>query len=427
MAPDVSIIGLGKVGLPMAAGFAAAGVTVSGYDQDPARRALLLDHDPDSAEIRFEKGLSDSLKTGKPNLRPALTLAEAIAASDISFVIVPTPSQPDGSFALDYVIAVFAEIGKALKVKPVAHAVVLVSTVSPGAMTDTLAILLEHHSGLKLGADFHLLYAPALIALGDVIAGFMRPDFAFVGETDPVGGDRLSAFYAAILPDGTPLHRMSAQSVEIAKIALNNFLTLKISFSNIVGSLCDRTPGADALDVLHALGDDHRIGSAYLRPGMPFGGPCLPRDNAALAASLNAAALTAELPDAALAANAGHMVRLAERAEGGPGKTVAVMGLGYKNNSNLTLGSGAIEICNLIAKTGAKVRAFDPLIRDMDLEALDDAVEQFADIAKAVSGCNTVLITHFCAEYGAIKPHIDETVKVIDISGHYKGSISPHQ
>lgn len=392
---EISIIGLGKVGLPMAAGFGAAGVKVTGFDSDPGRGELLQTHDPEDRTICLEAGLSAALVKARPNLQAADNIGEALEASDISFVIVPTPSEADGSFSLDYVADAFAEIGQALPHLNRPHLIVLVSTVSPGSVSGTLIGILEKHSGLKLGKGFHLAYSPALIALGDVICGFMQPDFAFVGETHSEGGDQLAAFYRDILPENTPLHRMSAQSVEIAKIALNNFLTMKISFSNLIGQLCNETIGADAHQVLGALGDDHRIGSAYLKPGMPFGGPCLPRDNAALASSLQKAGLASDLPDAAFRINQELMRQLANLTDPGPGKRIAVIGLGYKAGSNLTDESAAIIICNHIAQTGAEVRVGDPQINNMDLTNLDADVQLFADLEEAVRGCDTVLITGY--------------------------------
>lgn len=411
----ISIIGLGKVGLPMAAGFGAAGVKVTGYDSDPKRRALLLAHDLEDRAICFEEGLSAALDKARPNLQTADNMAEALLASEICFVIVPTPSEADGSFSLDYVAAAFAEIGQALPLLDRVQLIVLVSTVSPGSVSETLIGVLEKHSGLVLGKGFHLAYSPALIALGDVIKGFLQPDFAFIGETHAGGGDQLAAFLRDILPKDTPLHRMSAQSVEIAKIALNNFLTMKISFSNLIGQLCDETSGADANHVLGALGDDHRIGRDCLKPGMPFGGPCLPRDNAALAASLQKAGLAPDFPNAAFGINQEQMRLLANLTDPGPGKIIAVIGLGYKAGSNLTDDSAAIVICNQIAQAGAEVRASDLQINHMDLTALDADVMRFADIEEAVRGCDTVLITGYAKTDIDVRNICHPTTRVIDI------------
>src|SRR5262249_54009536 len=156
-----------------------------------------------------------------------------IERASIVFLVVPTPSMPSGDFLLDHVTAVLTELAYTVRHRDLPLLIVLVSTVSPGSVYGALLPLLVELTGRACGDGFSFCYSPALIALDHVVPGFLRPDFAFVGEVDKTGADRLECYYRHVLSNETRLFRMSAQSVEIAKLALNNFLTLKISFANL--------------------------------------------------------------------------------------------------------------------------------------------------------------------------------------------------
>lgn len=411
----LAVIGLGKVGLPIAAALASSGSKVVGYDPNLIRRRLLKYHNPTQDEILYENELSESLTIGADNLTAADTVAKVILNSAISFIIVPTPSLEDGSFSLAYIEDVCHDIGKALRDKTDSHLIVLVSTVSPGSVASTIIPILERVSGKTCGKGFNFCYSPALIALGDVISGFVQPDFAFVGEVDCAGADRLEELYTNLLPAGTPLHRMSAQSVEIAKIALNNFLTMKIGFSNLIGHLCDRTPNANAQDVLDALGEDKRIGKKFLKAGMGFGGPCLPRDNAALSASFTSVDIDPYFPDAILRSNEDHTLRLASLA--GSHQRVAVLGLGYKSNTPVTLDSASITLCNTLVSRGYDVYAFDPLADKMDLRALRDEVILLSTLTEALDKAETVFLTVDQKAIGFSFENLPAARQLIDLSG----------
>lgn len=390
--PTVAVIGLGKVGLPLAAALATRGVQVQGFDPQANRRALLRSHDPAQADIRHERGLSDALISAESRLHAADSIASAVAAADFAFVIVPTPSQADGHFSPEAVEAALAAIGEAPDRRG-GLVVSVVSTVSPGTTRSRLQPLLERHANQYCGEGISLCYSPALIALGNVLDGFLKPDFAFVGEVDTVGADRLERFFADTFISGVPLRRMSAESVEVAKIALNNFLTTKISFANLIGQLCETIRGADAAAVLGALGQDSRIGPKCLAPGLGFGGPCLPRDTAALAASLAGAGLHGSLPETVGVLNEQHTDFLAQIDGPVDGRSVTVLGLAYKAGSNVTIDSAAVALCNRLAELGASVTAMDPSTRAMDLSALDAGIRVVSEPGADIMDCDLLLAT----------------------------------
>jgi UDPglucose 6-dehydrogenase len=369
-----AVIGVGKVGLCLAACLASVRGRVLAFDTDPAQLQILHDPRSDDRRLAYEAGLSDLLDANGARIIPSDSIERTIANSAMSFIVLPTPSKADGSFSLAYLAEAFEAIGAALSSMRHWHTVVLVSTVSPGSVRGSLLPILERASGKRCGADFGLVYSPALIALGTVIRGFRQPDFAFVGEVDGRGADELVRLYEEFLERDTQIARMSAESVEIAKIALNNFLTMKISFANLIGELCDRSHRADADAVLGAIGLDARVGPRLLAPGMGFGGPCLPRDNAALGQALATANLPRSLPDSVRENNVLHDRLLIARGGKSPG-SAAVFGLGYKPGSPITLDSAAIRMCNALVEANADpVYAIDPLVSAMDLSELDSRV-----------------------------------------------------
>jgi len=154
--------------------------------------------------------------------------------------------------------------------------VIICCTVLPGYIAQTGRYLLRDCENTTLS------YNPEFIAQGDVINGLLHPDMVLIGEGSPEIGARLETIYKASTQNTPAIHRMAPESAEITKLAVNCFVTMKISYANMIGDIADRTPGADKNEVLGAVGKDSRVGSKYLRPGYGFGGPCFPRDNRAL-------------------------------------------------------------------------------------------------------------------------------------------------
>jgi UDPglucose 6-dehydrogenase len=417
-----AVIGMGKVGIPLATALASRGVRVAAFDRDPVRRALLREIDLSHPEIAAE-GLGAILARRDLALTVSESMAEALAAATIAFVIVPTPSTAGGSFSLDFVEDALREMAPRLRERDSKLLVVLVSTVSPGSVDGAVLPLLTRLAGGPCGSAYNFCYSPALIALDHVVLGFLQPDFAFVGEVDAEGADRLENYYRQVLMPGTPLRRMSAQSVEVAKLALNNFLTLKISFANLVGHLCSRTPGADAADVLDAMGSDSRIGARFLMAGAGFGGPCLPRDNAALAAALEALALPTALPQAALALNRTHAALLIEHfGLNGLGR-VGILGLGYKGGSRLADDAFAVSLANALHQADNQVAAYDPLLAEMDLRALDPAIRTSAVPDNSLAQLDALILTDFVPGHRPFLDALSPLARLFDLSAGGSSSL----
>jgi UDPglucose 6-dehydrogenase len=390
MTATYSVIGLGKLGASMAGAIASRGFNVIGVDANP----LAVERLNAGIAPVAETGLSELVIANRQRLWATLSHREAVLGSDVSFVVVPTPSDEQGGFSLQYATEAFRAIGRALAEKRDYHLVVLTSTVLPGATRYGLLPVLEAESGKACGTNFGLCYGPEFIALGSVIRDFLNPDFTLIGEFDDRAGSLLEQCYAAILTNRAPSRRMSLENAELAKIALNTFVTAKISFANMLADICERLPGGDVDVVSDAIGLDRRVGRPYLTGGLGFGGPCFPRDNVALAYFARALGVEALLPEATQRAN-DHVVRTAiERIDRlAAGSTVAVLGLAYKPLSHVVERSQGLEIARGLAQRGLRVLAYDPLATESARQELDGSVQLCGSVDECLSAADTVVIT----------------------------------
>ena len=391
MIKDVSVIGLGKLGASMAAGMASRGFSVIGVDID--RRAVEAIN-AGRAPVQ-ETGLDEMISENRERLRATLSHVEAIVQSDISFVIVPTPSDARGAFSLQYAAFAFREIGRALAKKDGYHVVVLTSTVLPGSTRYGLLPILERESGKRCGPDFGLCYSPEFIALGSVIRDFLNPDFYLIGEFDRRSGDMLQSVDERISMCNSPCRRMTLENAELAKIALNSFVTMKISFANMLADLCERIPGGDVDAVSNALGMDTRIGRKYLTGGLGYGGPCFPRDNVAISFLARELGAADDLPATTDRVNRAIADRVVKDLQGKveKGATVAVLGLSYKPFSHVVEESQGIMLARALADNGYRVLAYDPLANEAALKELHYRALILSSAEECLREAEVILIT----------------------------------
>ena len=346
----------------MAAAIASRGFNVIGVDVNQRSVDLL---NAGRAPVQ-ETNLDEMVAANKERIRATRSHEEAILNSDLTFVIVPTPSDDRGAFSLQYAAWAFKEIGRALAKKKDYHVVVLTSTVLPGAMRYGLLPILEAASGKVCGRDFGLCYSPEFIALGSIIRDFLNPDFTLVGEFDERCGKILENAYAGIMLNNSPSKRMSLENAELTKITVNAFVTTKITFANMLVDLCERIPGGNVDVVTAAVGADKRIGPKYLKGAIGYGGPCFPRDNVAPGFMARALGSRADLSEITDSVNRALPEKIVKRLRGfvRRGTTVAILGLAYKPHSQIIEESQAIELAWGLFKAGARVVAYDPLARD---------------------------------------------------------------
>jgi UDPglucose 6-dehydrogenase len=395
-----SVIGLGKLGCSMAAAIASKGFEVVGVD--------ISKHAVDLVNKGFapvpETDLEKTIQANKSRLQATLSHTDAILNSEISFVIVPTPSDDKGAFSLQYAKWAFREIGCALKEKETYHLVVLTSTVLPGSTRYGLLSVLEKESGKKCGKDFGLCYSPEFIALGSIIKDFLNPDFTLVGEFDKRSGDVLEESYANIMSNSPPCRRMSLENAELTKVALNTFVTTKISYANMLSELCEKIPGGDVDIVTNAIGSDSRVGKKYLTGALGYGGPCFPRDNRALgylAKKLDVNARIAETTDkennAIVPKAVAHIQALIS-----PSDTVAVLGMAYKPSSYIIEESQGAHLADSLAKSGVRVVTYDPLAAETVRNEFKNRVVVLDSLEECLKQAKVFLVTTADPEFKQI-------------------------
>ncbi len=401
MIKDVSVIGLGKLGASMAAAFASRGLNVVGVDVNERSVNLVNEGKAPVQETDLEKYISEN----HDRIRATMSHEDAVLNSDVSFVIVPTPSDENGSFSLQYASWAFKEIGKALAAKDTYHNVIMTSTVLPGACRYGLIPILEKESGKKAGVDFGLCYSPEFIALGSIIRDFLNPDFTLIGEYDEKSGSQLEEIYSEVMLNHSASKRMSLENAELTKISVNTFVTTKITFANMLADMCEQIPGGDIDVVTDALGTDLRIGNRYLKGAIGYGGPCFPRDNVALSYLARVLGTEASIAETTDSYNRSIARDFAAKMKSrvGEGKTVAVLGLAYKPMSHVVEESQGVYLADALAKSGARVVAYDPLANEMAAAELKDHVVILDSMKQCLEQADVVMVTTPDAEFADIK------------------------
>lgn len=352
----VAVIGLGKLGAVLAGVLANRGHTVIGVD---VNQNVVDQVDVGHAPV-VETGLQVLYDQAAYNLTATTDFRQAVARSTIAFIIVPTPTDHTDGFTSRYVIEAVTEIGQALQTETKRYTVVVCSTVMPGETNGAIRSALEVASGREIGPSLGLCYSPEFIALGSVIHDMTHPDMVLMGAADDASMLDLYDVIAGV-PQSDPVYfRLSLIDAEIAKISLNTYITMKISFANLLGEICQEIDGADASWVTAAIGADSRVGSRYITPGGAYGGPCFPRDTKAFAVMARNVGVSPDLADASDAINQRQAEQLAD--ELGKCDAVTVLGLSYKPHTNVTENSFGVDLTNLLQFQGVVVTTYDPVV-----------------------------------------------------------------
>lgn len=356
----LSVIGLGKLGACYAAFYASKGFNVLGYDINGENVRLLNEG---LAPVK-EPGLSELIRNNKELISATTDLGRLLTETDLTFMILPTPSRKDGLFSVEYILSVAKAIGPHLNKKNKYHVFVLVSTVLPGDSDNHIIPAFEKHSKKKHGKDFGYAYSPSLIAIGDILNNLENPDFVFLGTHDDRSEVALAEIYENIYNKERPIEHMNIESAELAKISLNSYVTMKITFANILGELCSKLPHADVDEITTTLGKDRRIGKAYLRSGLGYGGTCFPRDNFAFSAM--ARRLGVATPIALVTHNLNNDIwkktlSLIHKHAIKQKDIIGVLGISYKPNTTLSEESQARFITENLVSLRYKVILFEPL------------------------------------------------------------------
>jgi UDPglucose 6-dehydrogenase len=373
------VVGLGKLGLPLAAVLADAGFHTFGIDKNAPHVEILKQNkfvspEPELNEL-LERNRSNLVFTSEFNL---------IKDCDIFFLIVPTPSLSDGNFDNQYLISALTDLLDSWDGLSGEKTIVIVSTVMPGTCKDIFLPLIEKHiSSNRSNLLLNLLYSPEFIALGSVVYNLRNPDMTLVGCDEP---SRANVFLEVMerITNGKPAtQNLSLTEAEVVKLMVNCFVTMKISFANFIGEISEVLPGTDKYKISKALGMDTRIGGKYLRPGLGFAGPCFPRDNTALIAFAQENGLKASLGLATDEINLRQPLNVFNRIkkEFPDVKQIVIMGITYKPHSSVTEQSQTLLIANLLSNNGFNVRLFDPILTNDDMPQFEflNSIDEIAD------------------------------------------------
>ena len=400
----ISIIGLGKLGAPMAAVYASKGFEVIGVDKNLSFVEAL---NKGLAPVQ-ENQLQDFIDLGRKHLSATVDTIQAVQNTDVTFIIVPTPSGPDGTFTNKYVVEAIKEVGAGIKEKDTYHLVVVTSTVMPGSTNGEIRQALEQASGRLVGESLGLCYSPEFIALGTVIRDMLHPDFFLIGESDKKAGDLLVSLYRQACHNQPRMERMNFVNAELTKISVNTFVTTKISYANMLSDICDYLPDADVDVVTQAVGCDSRIGSKYLRGGVAYGGPCFPRDNVAfsrLAHMVGANAEVAVATDTINRHQKDRITHLIQNLDYQP-KTIGILGLSYKPGTNVIEESQGIALAAALHKKGFQVMVYDPLALAPAQAVLGNYVGYAGSASECVQKSDALIITTAWPEFTTLEPSL---------------------
>lgn len=354
----ISVIGLGKLGAPLAAVFASKGFSVVGTDLN---RTFVDAINRGEAPVD-EPRLQELIERNQDRLTATMDAVAAVAESEATFVIVPTPSDAAGVFSNRFLLAAVETVGAGVRRKSGYHLVVITSTVMPGSTGGEIRAALEAHSGRTVGSTLGLCYNPEFIALGSVVRDMLSPDMILIGESDPRAGELLERIYEQSCDNKPAIRRMNFVNAELTKISVNTFVTTKISYANMLADICDRIPEADVDVVTQAVGSDSRIGGKYLRGAIGYGGPCFPRDNVAFGALARSLGARAELAEATDSVNRYQVERLVGAVQShvrGSGP-IGILGLAYKPETSVVEESQGLALAARLASEGYDVVAYDP-------------------------------------------------------------------
>lgn len=356
------ILGTGYVGLVTAACLAEMGNDVSCVDVNEKVVETLKQGAVHIHEPGLEPMVQRNYAEGR--LSFSTSLAESIKGAAAVFICVGTPSRPDGSCDLSYVLQAATEIGQNMEAPLV---VVDKSTVPVGTADAVHLAIVEEQKKRGVSIPFNVVSNPEFLKEGDAVNDFMKPDRIILGVHTEESAAVMREIYAPFARKHDKIIVTSVRSAEMIKYAANCMLATKISFINEIANICERV-GADVREVRTGIGADHRIGYQFIYPGLGFGGSCFPKDIRALIHTAKTAGVEPELLQAVERVNKRQKISMAKRVEeyfyqqsGVKGKTLAIWGLSFKANTDDLRESAALDIIDYLTARGMRVQAFDPV------------------------------------------------------------------
>jgi UDPglucose 6-dehydrogenase len=416
------MIGGGYVGLVSGACFAELGNDVAIVEADPAKLGLLRQGGIPIYEPGLDLLVADNVKAGR--LTFGDDIGAAVNGAEAVFIAVGTPTRRgDGHADLSYVFAAVEQVARVLTATTV---IVTKSTVPVGTGHRIREILQSVRPDLEVDVASN----PEFLREGSAIPDFMRPDRVVIGVESDRAREVLRQLYRPLYLIEAPILFTNLETAELVKYAANSFLAMKVTFINEMADLCERA-GADVHDVARGIGLDGRIGRKFLHPGPGFGGSCFPKDTLAMVRIAQDYGTPSRLIEAVVAVNDARKASMAARiiaAAGGSvrGKTVAILGLTFKPETDDMRDAPSIPIVGRLAEDGAAIRAFDPAGMEQARPILPAAVTYCTSALDAAQGADILVVVTEWNEFRAIAPErLRDAMRgdlIVDLRNMYESS-----
>jgi UDPglucose 6-dehydrogenase len=380
----LTIIGTGYVGLVTGACFAEVGHHVVCVDNDAAKVKLLQE----GGMPIYEPGLEALVRknVGDGRLAFSTSIAEGVQRSDVVFIAVPTPPLSDGAVDLSFIERVARDIAAAMT----SYKIVVDKSTVPVQTGDKVAETIKRYC--KARAEFDVVSNPEFLREGFAVEDLMHPDRVVIGVRSPRPLAAMKEIYA---PFNAPLIITDINSAELIKHASNSFLALKISYINAISVICEAA-GANVQEVANGMGRDARIGRQFLDASLGFGGSCFPKDLSAFIKIAEQVGYDFGLLKQVQRINDEQMSRFVKKIADTlwvvKDKTIGVLGLAFKQNTDDVRMSPAIELCHRLQKEGAKLRVYDPKAAEKARAVLGDGVTFVEDMDEVAVGCDALVI-----------------------------------
>ena len=380
----ITIIGTGYVGLVTGTCFAQVGHKVVCVDSDITKVKMLQ---AGGIPI-YEPGLEEMVKENVASGRLTFTNStkEGVEKSDIIFIAVPTPSQPDGGVDLSFIETVARDIAAHMT----SYKIVVDKSTVPVKTGDKVAETIKRYSKSKV--EFDVVSNPEFLREGFAVEDLMKPDRVVIGTRSQRPVQAMKEVYT---PFGAPIIVTDINSAELIKHAANSFLALKISYINAVATICEAS-GANIEEVANGIGMDNRIGRRFLNAGIGFGGSCFPKDLSAFIKISEQLGYDFGLLKEVQRINAQQMERFIKKITETlwvvKDKKIGVLGLAFKQNTDDVRMSPAIDLCQRLLKDGATLRVYDPQGMEKAKSLLPKTVTFVPDMNKVAEGCDALVI-----------------------------------
>jgi UDPglucose 6-dehydrogenase len=394
MAKKICVIGMGYVGLLTALGLSDFGNFVIGTDIDKEKIDALNGRKP----VIFEPGIEDYLDRNMQSERLRFTtdIETSIRESEVVFIAVGTPSADDGTADLSFLYKVVATICENLN----SYKVIAIKSTVPVGTNRAVAEKIRSRTSV----EFDIVSNPEFLREGKAVYDFFHPDRVVIGYTEERAKDIMEDVYRSLNRINVPFVWCGWESAEIIKYASNGYLALKIGFINQIASLSEKV-NADIQIIAKAMGMDSRIGSKFLHAGPGYGGSCFPKDTRALASMAKEYGVPLTLIEAVISANEAQkkhtFERLKQRIGELKGKTVGILGLAFKAETDDIRESSSITVVELLLEQGAIVQAHDPKAMG-NFSKLFPSVKYMNSEYDACKGCDALVIMTEWNEYRAL-------------------------